>query len=128
MSRKDLKHLFTPGTGAVPPCLPDARRNRSIFRIVLGIDRFLTIQAVFILWQLPGTVVKWKILLTPANMMDHRGSGGPTLDRWPYCRIKNGYWAAIKVLGIKDDTGNDDYDEVTFDYVIHTNSSPRFVR
>ena len=48
MSRKDLKHLFTPGTGAVPPCLPDARRNRSISRIVLGIDRFLTIQAVFI--------------------------------------------------------------------------------
>ena len=40
----------------------------------------------------------------------------------------NGYWAAIKVLGIKDDTRSDDHDEVTFEYVIQTNGSPCFVR
>ena len=39
----------------------------------------------------------------------------------------NGYWAAIKILRIGDDTRSDDRDEVTFDYVIQTNGSPSFV-
>ena len=39
----------------------------------------------------------------------------------------NGYWAAIKVLRIRDDTRSDDRDEVTFEYVIQTNGSPSFV-
>ena len=39
----------------------------------------------------------------------------------------NGYWAAIRILSIRDDTRNDDRDEVSFDYVIQTNGSPSFV-
>ena len=39
----------------------------------------------------------------------------------------NGYWAAIKIGRIRDDTRSDDRDEVTFDYVIQTNGSPSFV-
>ena len=38
----------------------------------------------------------------------------------------NGYWAAIKVVKIRDDTRDDDSDEVTFDYVVQTNGSPYF--
>ena len=40
---------------------------------------------------------------------------------------ENGYWAAIKILGIRDDTRRADRDEVTFDYVIQTIGSPSFV-
>ena len=39
----------------------------------------------------------------------------------------NGYWAAIKILRIRDDTRSDNRDEVTFDYIIQTNGSPSFV-
>lgn len=39
----------------------------------------------------------------------------------------NGYWAAIKILKIRDDTRNDDCDEVSFDYVIQTNGTPCFI-
>ncbi|WP_407579252.1 TIR domain-containing protein [Citrobacter koseri] len=38
----------------------------------------------------------------------------------------NGYYAAIKIVSIKDDTRGADFDEVTFDYVIQTNRSPDF--
>lgn len=38
----------------------------------------------------------------------------------------NGFYAAIKVLDIKDDTRGADNDEVTFEYVIQTNGSPDF--
>lgn len=38
----------------------------------------------------------------------------------------NGFYAAIKVLSIKDDTRGADFDEVTFEYFIQTNGSPDF--
>ena len=39
----------------------------------------------------------------------------------------NGYWEAIKVLRIRDDTRSNDRDEVTFEYGIQINGSPSFV-
>jgi hypothetical protein len=39
---------------------------------------------------------------------------------------KNGYYAAIKILDIKDDTRGAINDEITFDYVIQTNGSSDF--
>ncbi|RUR96867.1 TIR domain-containing protein [Pectobacterium polaris] len=38
----------------------------------------------------------------------------------------NGYYAAIKIVSIKDDTRGADFDEVIFDYIIQTNRSPDF--
>jgi hypothetical protein len=39
---------------------------------------------------------------------------------------ENGFYAAIKILGVKDDTRGDAFDEVTFEYFIQTNGSPDF--
>ena len=39
---------------------------------------------------------------------------------------KNGFYAAVKVLLIKDDTRGDSNDELTFEYLIQTNGSPSF--
>ena len=52
----------------------------------------------------------------------------PKIGQVAVLQNRNGYWAAIKVLGIKDDTRNDDHDEVIFDYVVQTNGSPSFSR
>ena len=38
----------------------------------------------------------------------------------------NGFFAAIKILSIKDDTRGDVNDEITFEYIIQTNGSPDF--
>jgi hypothetical protein len=38
----------------------------------------------------------------------------------------NGFYAAIKILDIKDDTRSDKNDEITFQYTIQTNGSPDF--
>ncbi len=68
------------------------------------------------------------------DIVDARQYDGSSRIRWPnngqvaVLQNGNGYWAAIKVLGIKDDTRSDDHDEVTFEYVIQTNGSPCFVR
>ncbi|MCX5467902.1 toll/interleukin-1 receptor domain-containing protein [Acinetobacter nematophilus] len=39
----------------------------------------------------------------------------------------NGFYAAIKILSIKDDSRGDECDEVTFEYFIQTNGSPNFL-
>ena len=39
---------------------------------------------------------------------------------------KNGFYAAVKVLSIKDDTRGNSNDELTFEYRIQTNGSPNF--
>lgn len=39
---------------------------------------------------------------------------------------ENGFYAAIKILHIKDDSRGDENDEVTFEYFIQTNGSPDF--
>ena len=38
----------------------------------------------------------------------------------------NGFFAALKVLDIKDDTRGSQWDELTFEYVIQTNGTPDF--
>ena len=38
----------------------------------------------------------------------------------------NGFFAAIKIIGIQDDTRGSDFDELIFDYVIQTNGTPNF--
>lgn len=40
---------------------------------------------------------------------------------------KNGFFAAIKLLGLKDDSRNDTIDEITFEYVIQSNGTPVFI-
>ena len=50
----------------------------------------------------------------------------PRLGQVAVLQNRNGYWAAIKILGIKDDSRGSDQDEVTFDYAIQTNGSPIF--
>lgn len=41
---------------------------------------------------------------------------------------KNGFYAAIKILSIKDDSRGSDNDEVTFEYFIQSNGSPDFTK
>ena len=50
----------------------------------------------------------------------------PNVGQIAVLRNSNGFWAAIKVISIKDDTRGSQFDEVTFDYVIQTNGSPSF--
>ena len=40
----------------------------------------------------------------------------------------NGYFSAIKIVEIRDDTRGSEFDQITFDYVIQTNGSPSFVK
>ncbi len=40
----------------------------------------------------------------------------------------NGFFAALKVLDIKDDTRGSQFDELTFEYVIQTNGTPDFTK
>ncbi len=40
---------------------------------------------------------------------------------------KNGFFASIKVLDVKDDSRNDNVDEITFEYVIQSNGTPAFI-
>ena len=68
-----------------------------------------------------------------AGITDARTYDGSSRIRQPkigevaVLQNENGYWAAIKILGIRDDTRRADRDEVTFDYVIQTIGSPSFV-
>ena len=52
----------------------------------------------------------------------------PNVGQIAILQNANGFFAAIKIRGIKDDTLGSDFDEITFDYVIQTNGTPRFVR
>ena len=40
----------------------------------------------------------------------------------------NGFFAALKILDIKDDTRGSQFDELTFEYVIQTNGTPDFTK
>lgn len=51
----------------------------------------------------------------------------PRVGQIVVIRNKNGFFAAIKVISIKDDTRGSQFDEITFDYVIQTNGSPSFL-
>ncbi len=50
----------------------------------------------------------------------------PSINEIAVMQNTNGFYSAIKILDIKDDTRMDNNDEVTFEYVIQTNGSPDF--
>lgn len=50
----------------------------------------------------------------------------PKINEIAVLQNKNGFYAAIKILTIKDDTRGVENDEVTFEYKIQTNGSPNF--
>ncbi|MCC9035019.1 toll/interleukin-1 receptor domain-containing protein [Chryseobacterium sp. Ch-15] len=50
------------------------------------------------------------------------------LNQLALLQNKNGFFAAIKILSIKDDTRSDENDEVQFEYYIQTNGSPNFTQ
>jgi hypothetical protein len=50
----------------------------------------------------------------------------PAINQIAILQNNNGFYAAIKILAIKDDSRGDLDDEVTFEYVIQTNGSPDF--
>lgn len=50
----------------------------------------------------------------------------PNINQIAVLQNSNGFYAAIKILAIKDDTRGDANDEVTFEYKIQTNGSPNF--
>ena len=51
----------------------------------------------------------------------------PNVGQIAVLRNANGFWAAIKITEIRDDTRGGSFDEITFDYVIQTNGSPSFI-
>ncbi len=50
----------------------------------------------------------------------------PNINQIAVIQNSNGFYAAIKILSIKDDTRGAAEDEVTFEYIIQTNGSPDF--
>ncbi|NQZ25034.1 MAG: toll/interleukin-1 receptor domain-containing protein [Colwellia sp.] len=50
----------------------------------------------------------------------------PNLNQIAVVQNVNGFFAAIKIIDIKDDTRGSESDEVSFEYVIQTNGSPDF--
>lgn len=52
----------------------------------------------------------------------------PKLGQIVVLQNTNGFYAAIKIISLKDDSRSDEEDEVVFDYVIQTNGSPNFTR
>ncbi len=50
----------------------------------------------------------------------------PNLNEIAVIQNINGFFAAIKIISIKDDTRGDKNDEITFEYRIQTNGSPDF--
>ena len=50
----------------------------------------------------------------------------PNIGQVAVIQNMNGFWAAVKIQRIRDDTRNDAWDEVSFDYIIQTNGTPCF--
>lgn len=50
----------------------------------------------------------------------------PSVGQIVLLQNKNGFFSALKVLDIKDDTRGSQFDELTFEYVIQTNGTPDF--
>nr|WP_136252754.1 toll/interleukin-1 receptor domain-containing protein [Ningiella ruwaisensis] len=78
------------------------------------------------------TVAVVKDKLEISQILDARDYDGssrvrrPKLNQIAVIQNRNGYFAAIKILDIKDDTRGYEYDEITFEYFIQTNGSPNF--
>lgn len=54
------------------------------------------------------------------------GARTPKISEVVVLQNSNGFYAAVKILSIKDDTRGDENDEVTFEYKIQSNGSPIF--
>lgn len=50
----------------------------------------------------------------------------PKVNQIAIVQNSNGFYAAIKILDVKDDTRGAEFDEVTFEYLIQTSGSPDF--
>ena len=50
----------------------------------------------------------------------------PNIGQIVLLQNTNGFFAALKILDIKDDTRGSPFDELTFEYVIQTNGTPDF--
>ena len=64
-----------------------------------------------------------------ADAREHDGSSRartPNVGQIAVLQNTNGFFAAIMIVDIKDDTRGSDFDELTFDYVIQTNGTPDF--
>lgn len=65
--------------------------------------------------------------ITDARMYDNSSRTRTVrINQIAVLQNKNGFYAAVKVLSIKDDTRGDSNDELTFEYRIQTNGSPNF--
>lgn len=79
-----------------------------------------------------STVAVAKDVNEIASIADARKYDGSSRIRTPnvgqvaVLQNTNGFFAALKLLEIKDDTRGSEFDEVTFDYVIQTNGTPHF--
>ena len=51
----------------------------------------------------------------------------PNVGQIAVLKNANGFFAAVKIISIKDDTRGSQFDELSFDYVIQTNGTPSFV-
>ena len=51
----------------------------------------------------------------------------PNVGQIAVLKNANGFFAAIKIISIRDDTRGSQFDELTFDYVIQTNGTPSFI-
>ena len=52
----------------------------------------------------------------------------PSVGQIVLIQNENGFFAALKVLNIKDDSRGSQFDELTFEYVIQTNGTPDFTK
>jgi hypothetical protein len=50
----------------------------------------------------------------------------PMIDQIVVLQNENGFYAAVKILALKDDTRGASHDEIVFEYKIQTNGSPNF--
>lgn len=65
--------------------------------------------------------------ISDARVYDHSSRVRAVyLDQIAILQNMNGFYAAVKVISIKDDTRGHENDELTFEYVIQTNGSPDF--
>ncbi len=65
--------------------------------------------------------------IADARLYDTSSRGRrPNVNQVAVLQNVNGFYAAIKILNVKDDTRGSEFDEVTFEYLIQTNGSPDF--
>ncbi len=67
--------------------------------------------------------------ITEGALLDYTSRArSPRLGEVVVLRNKHGFYAAIQILGIKDDTRGDDSDQLRFRYAIQTDGTDNFAR